>query len=318
MEEKNQFIKEIFQPIKKKIFQRQHVYSYFKKDLFSADLVDYQYFKKQNKGIKYLLTVIDIYSRYAWVIPLKSKTGVEVLKGFKSIKDIPKNLWVDEGGEFFNKDFMAFNAKNDINMYHTYSEIKGAFIERFNRTLKERIIKYMQFANTKTYINELPKIVEFYNNSKHSTTKETPFNVYYKDKIPQMMKPIKPKSSDDKFKVGDYVRINRIKKTFEKGYTNRWSKEVFKIVEKQEEPYPSMYKLQDMSDELLEGRFYAEEIIKTKVPNYKVFEKIIKRKKVDGKQMYLIQFDGYYLEKFHKLVDKKELERLKNLSKEVI
>ena len=317
MQEKKQYIKEIFKPIDNKIFQRQHVTAFFKNDLFSADLVDYQYFSKQNKGNNYLLTVIDIYSRYSWVIPIKSKTAKDVLDAFKSIGEIPKNLWVDEGKEFFNNEFKKFNEKNGINMYHTYSEIKGAFIERFNRTLKERIIKYMQIANTKVYINELPKIVDNYNNTKHSTTKQTPFNVYFKDAIPQTMKPIKP-ISNNKFKVGDYIRINRIKDLFEKGYTHRWSKEVFQITEVIEPPYPTMYRIKDMSDEEIKGKFYAEEISLTKVPNFKVFDKIIKRQKVRGKQMYLIQFDGYFQDKFHKLVNKTELERLKNLSKEVI
>ena len=314
LKEKAIFIKEIFKPIKKKIYQRQHVYAYFKKDLFSADLVDYQYHSKFNKGYNYLLNVIDIYSRYVWVIPLKTKTAVETLNAFKTINEIPKNLWVDEGKEFFNSEFMKFNEKNSINMYHTYSEIKGAFIERFNRTLKEKIIKYMEGRNTRTYINELPNIVKQYNHTKHSTTKQTPYDVYFNNKIPQTMKQIKPDSNN--LKVGDYVRINRIKDLFEKGYTHRWSKEVFKIIEIIAPPFPTMYKLQDMSDEIINGKFYLEELEKTAIPNFKVFEKVIKQKKVDGKQMYLIQFDGYYLPKFHKWVNKTELDRLKDLSKQ--
>ena len=155
MSEKEIFIKEIYKNVKKN-FQRQHIIAYSKNDLYSADLVDMSQYSKVNKGIHFLLTIIDVYSRYAWVVPLKNKTALEVLNSFKSINQIPKNLWVDEGKEFFNKDFKKFNEENNINMYHTYTEIKGAFIERFNRTLKERIIKFMDYEATTKYLDELP------------------------------------------------------------------------------------------------------------------------------------------------------------------
>ena len=90
LSDKEQFYKEIHKNIKKKTFQRQHVYAYENRDIFSADLVDYSMLSKTNKGVHFLLTVIDIYSRYAWVVPLKNKSGIEVFEAFESIKEIPK------------------------------------------------------------------------------------------------------------------------------------------------------------------------------------------------------------------------------------
>ena len=255
MNEKAILIKEIHKtPIKH--FQTQHVTAYFKNDLFSADLVDYSILSKQNKGIKFLLTVIDIYSRYVWVLPLKNKQSITVLDSFKSINEIPKNLFVDRGTEFYNKDFKAFNKINNINMYSTFSEIGGGHIERFNRTLKTNIAKYMDYESTKNYINELPKIVELYNNTKHSVTKQTPYNIYYKNAIPDYAKVIEAK--EPKYKVGDYVRISKNKRLFEKGYTSKFTKEVYKIVSLKFPPYPIVYELEDLSGEKIEGWFYEQ------------------------------------------------------------
>lgn len=308
MNEKLKANDEIFKPAIMN-FKRRHIYAYFNNDLFSADLVDYQKLSKYNKGYHFLLTVIDIYSRYAWVIPLKNKTKESVFEGFKSIEQTPKNLWVDEGGEFFNRIFEKYCKDNDINLYHTYSEIKGAFIERFNRTLKESISKYLEYNNTYTYINELEKIVEKYNKRIHSITKARPIDIYNGSKIPKQLQPIH--GTEPKFQVGDYVRISKIKNFFEKGYTPKWSKEVFKIVEIHKPPYPIMYSLVDLKDEEITGKFYEQEMLKTDLKDVKLFEKVIKQKKDGNGYLYYVKYQGYEDEKFNEWMTKDELTELR-------
>ena len=307
--EKEQFYKEIYKNVKAKKFQRQHVTAYSNKDLFSADLVDVSKYARFNKGNHFLLTIIDVYSRYAWVVPVKNKSALNVLEAFKSMNQIPKNLWVDEGKEFFNSSFKLFNIKNGINMYHTYSEIKGAFIERFNRTLKEKIEKYLDSNRTKVYIDELPAIVKKYNETKHSITKETPTDIYFGNSIPDQYKVIEEK--EGRFKVGDYVRLNRSKSLFEKGYTYRFTKEVYKIKEIHCPPYPIMYTIEDTLGEEIIGRFYDNEMELTQVPNFKVFEKVIKQKKEGNKMLYQIKYQEYDDPKFFQWVTKKQLDFIK-------
>ena len=110
-------------------------------EIWSADLVDMKQFSRKNNGFKFLLTVIDVYSKYAWIIPLKTKTGKEMINAFEKIIKVrqPEKLWTDVGKEFINKDFKQFLAKNNIEIYQTFNEGKAVVAERFNRTIKEKM-----------------------------------------------------------------------------------------------------------------------------------------------------------------------------------
>ncbi len=135
-----------------------------------------RHFEKQNNGYKYLLTVIDVFSKFAWAIPLKVKTGKQMIELFQNIfKDRkPKKLWTDAGKEFINKDFKNFLSDNEIELYQTYNEGKAVVIERFNRTLKEKMWKKFTETDNNKYLEILPKLVSNYNNIIHSTIKMTP------------------------------------------------------------------------------------------------------------------------------------------------
>ena len=114
-------------------------------EIWSADLIDMKKFSKYNKGYNYLLNVIDIFSKYAWSIPLKTKTGLEVTKAFKTIltnKNLPRKLWVDQGSEFYNQTFDKLLKNKFIKIYHNFNEGKAVIVERFNRTLKNIMFKY--------------------------------------------------------------------------------------------------------------------------------------------------------------------------------
>ena len=130
---------ELHKPIIRK-FNKRKVYSQFKDNIWGVDLGDMQSLSKKNKGIKYLLCAIDLYSKYAFVIPLKDKKGISILNAFdkitKQYNRKPNKIWVDQGGEFYNNIFKKWLSDNDIIMYSTYKEGKSVVTERFIRTLK--------------------------------------------------------------------------------------------------------------------------------------------------------------------------------------
>ena len=135
---------------------------------------------KFNKGIKYLLCVIDLFSRYAWVVPLKKKGDI-IVEGFQGILDKskrkPNKIWIDHGSEFYNNKFKNFLKENDIEMYSTFNEGKSVVAERFNQTLKNKIYKHMTTIGKNVYFNVLDDIVDESNNSIHSSIKMKPKDI---------------------------------------------------------------------------------------------------------------------------------------------
>ena len=190
-----------------------------------------QSLSRKNKGIKYLLCAIDLYSKYAFVIPLKDKKGISIFNAFnKIIKQSnrkPNKIWVDQGGEFYNNVFEKWLSDNDINMYSTYNEGKSVVAERFIRTLKNKLYKHMAATGKNVYYDVLDDVVNKYNKTKHSTIKMKPIDV----KNSKRVFIDEHNEKDIKFKVGDRVRISRYKNIFAKGYAPNWSSEIF-IVDK--------------------------------------------------------------------------------------
>ena len=135
----------------------------------------------QNKGIKYLLFAIDLYSKYAFVISLKDKKGISIANAFnKIIKQTgrkPNKIWVDQGSEFYNNDFKKWLSSNNIIMYSTYNEGKSVVAERFIRTLKNKLYKHMTATGKNVYYDVLDDVVNEYNNTKHNTIKMKPKDV---------------------------------------------------------------------------------------------------------------------------------------------
>ena len=149
-------------------------------ETWQGDLVEMQPYARENKGYRYMLTVIDVFSKYAWAVPVKSKSGVDVSAAMKSVlhqKRVPKNLHVDKGKEFYNKDFEALMKKYKINMYSTYSNLKASICERFNRTLKSRMWKEFSLQGNYKWLDILPDLMKSYNNTKHRTIGMKPKDV---------------------------------------------------------------------------------------------------------------------------------------------
>ena len=200
--------------------------STFKDNIWGADLADMELISRHNKEIRFLLFVIDIFSKYAWVVPLKDKRSVSIVTAFQSIlkqsNRKPNKMWVDKDSEFYNASFKKWLQDNDVVMYSTHNEGKSVVAERFIRTLKSKIYKYM----TSVSKNKLNHVVDEYNNTYHTTIKMKPIDVKDNTYI-NTDKEIHDKGP--KFKVGDYVRISKYKNIFAKGCTPNWSEEVFVI-----------------------------------------------------------------------------------------
>ena len=254
-------MEELHKPIRRKFKKRRVLVNGIDK-IWAADLVDMQAFTKFNRGVKYLLTVIDVFSKYGWLIPLKDKTGKSVASALKTIfkERKPGKMWVDKGKEFYNKD-----VKDLIELYSTENEEKSSVFERWIRMMKEKMWKYFTANSTNIYIDQLPDLVKQYNNTGHSSIMVTPVKASKKENELKVWRNLYPehleiRDINPKFSVGDKVRISKMKKTFEKGYTTRWTEEIFTIIEVKLTS-PVTYKIADLN---------AEEIrIPFMNPNYK-------------------------------------------------
>ena len=228
-----------------------------------ANLSDMELISKFNKGFRFLLCVIDIFSKYAWVVPLKDKKGVSIFNAFQKILDDskrkPNKIWVDKGSEFYNSSFKKWLKDNDIEMYSIHNEGKSVVAERFIKTLKTKIYKYMTSASTNVYINKLDDIVNEYKNTYHRAIKMKPVYVIG-NKYIDFGKEVNDKGP--KFKVGDHVRISKCKNIFAKGYTPNRSEEVF-VMKTVTNTVPWRYFVSDLSGEEIIETFYEKELQKT-------------------------------------------------------
>lgn len=257
-------------------------------DLWQADLVEMGDYSRYNKNYRYLLTVIDTFSKFAWAAPLKTKTALEVLKEMKEIFKlgrVPKNLQSDDGKEFFNQHFSKLMDEYKINHYSTYSRMKASIVERFNRTLKGMMWKEFSFNGSYHWLNIYKDLINAYNGKIHRTIKMPPIKVNSRNEkkllntVYSHMKIYKL----SKFNVGDYVRISKYKNIFEKGYTPNWTTEIFKI-KTVKNTYPTTYILEDYQGNPIKGGFYDEELTKTQFPDTYLVEKILKSK---GKKAFV-------------------------------
>ena len=181
----NLLAEELHKPVIKK-FNKRKVYSQFRDNIWGVDLADMQSLSKKNEGIKYLLCAIDLFSKCAFAVPLKDKKGISIVNAFNKIikqsNKKPNKIWVDQGSEFYNRDFKKWLSSNDIIMYSTFNEGKSVVAERFIRTLKNKFYKHMTATVKNVYYNVLDDIVNEYNNTKHNTIKMKPKDVKYDNK----------------------------------------------------------------------------------------------------------------------------------------
>lgn len=279
-------------------FRRRKVLAYGIGELMQCDLIDLSNLSRYNDGMKYILTAIDVFSKYAYAIPLKNKSAKTVLEAFKKLFKQTKfvvNLQTDSGTEFVNKLLSKYLKKNKIHHYTSHSETKASVVERFNRTLKSKLFRIFTHTNSYRYLDILKSVLKGYNSSYHRTIGYAPIEV-----TPKLEPIIFQKvfgytiKSDYKFKLGDRVRITKTKRTFRRGYLPNWTDQVF-VIYKRYSSDPPTYLLEDLKGSKVRGRFYEEElqkVLKTSHDFWRV-EKILKTRGVGRKKEYFVKWHGY-------------------------
>ena len=281
-------------------FRRNKVFVNGIDDQWQADLVDLQSLSRWNRGYKYLLTCIDILSKYAWVVPLKTKTGSELVKAFTMIFQQgrkPDKLQTDAGTEFKNKTFQAFLKQHHVHHFVTYNETKAQVVERFNRTLKQMMWRLFTTGSSYHYLDKINDIVNGnYNQTFHRSIKMKPSEVTVMNGQ-QVWRTTYGKQSSSvnyKFKVGDQVKISKHKRVFEKSYLPNWSKETFTVAQRVARD-PPVYKLKEHDGELIKGTFYESELQKVVELKDHLFrvEKVLRRRGKGGQAEVLVHWKGW-------------------------
>ena len=278
-------------------------------DQWQCDLADMSSKSEYNDGHTFILTCIDCFSKYAWAIPIMDKRADSIIEALMIILKIgrkPKRLQTDKGTEFLNGKVQAFLREHGIQLFTTQSDKKASIVERFNRTMKGRTYKYFTAKNTYRYVDVLQSLVDGYNNTYHRSIKMKPIAVRKRHEMlirqrlygqrPKRGKVIKPvdrraRKKTYKYMVGDLVRIIKKRLTFARGYLPNWSEEIFIVYNRKNFKEPFYY-LRDFNGEDIKGGFYEKELQLVQDSGEYRIEKVLRRKRVNGKQLHLVQWKG--------------------------
>ena len=295
-----------------KKFKRRAILSPKPRVIMAADLADMKVLAPFNHGVKYILVCVDAFSRYAKCLPLTRKDANSMVSAMKKVleeeNDIFKGvsrLFVDRGKEFYNRQLQSYLESKRIKTYSVYSqETKSAIAERFIRTLKARLYRYMTAHNTLEYVSALGDVVESYNHSRHSVLGKTPAKVHALRKPDQLIKQFKKMhykskenvrdSTSRQLNIGDHVRLVGAERSskFSRGFNIQNTEEIFKIDAVDHRQYPVAYIIKDLSNQPIQGLFYREELVKVQLPE--VFPIIIKKSRiVNGRKQFYVSWLGY-------------------------
>ena len=285
---------------------------------WEADLIDVQKLKRENKGTNYLLTVVDVFSKYAWVLPIKQKTGPQVAQAlatlFKTSKRTPQKLQTDDGKEFYNKHVTKVLKDNDVHHFSTSGDTKASVVERFNRTFKQRLYRYMTTYNTPKYLATLQALMDGYNASFHRSIGMAPQDVDQsnaREVWERLYGHMKKKKKKAAFKVGDRVRLNEKHRPFKKGYLPGWTEEVFLVTKVTLDGNVPVYGISEWDDTPIKGTFYPQDLQKVTVTDDDLFriDSVIRRKK----DKVLVRWKGWPA-KYDSWIPKKDLVNLQSSS----
>ena len=302
-------------PIRRK-FRTNKYKVYTINEQFQADLADVNALEKDNDGFKYILTCIDIFSKYAWAIPLKDKTGSSVKTALEKIFEerTPEKIQTDQGKEFENTQCkMLFNKLGIKHFNALSSDTKCAVVERFNRTLKNKMWRYFTHKNTRRYVDVLDDLIHSYNNTWHSVIRMKPALVTeknVKEVWHTLNSPEKKRKEIRKYKfsIGDHVRISKARRVFKRGYKQGWSEEIFKVY-KQLPRQPPVYEIQDLNGETIKGVFYEPELQKVTEPKVFIIETVIRSVGKGTKRKHYVKWKGYPTE-FNSWVPDSDIQHL--------
>jgi hypothetical protein len=279
-------------------------------DQFDADLADLQNLSESNNRVRFLLVVIDVFSRFVWVEPLRNKKNTSVEVAFERIfarGRVPRRLRTDNGKEFTGNLIDDYYNRKNITHFVSFNEVKANYAERAIKTLKSKISRYMTHMQTARYINVLQDLVHSYNNTVHSSVKMAPSEVNRNNEVPLWWMQYRP---DDKYpppqipfklREGDNVRIPKLGNIFSREYDMRWTGEIFVIVERFRRDNINMYRVEDREGGPVHGTFYEAELQRV-LPNtgtedgtnqWRVEEIVNRRRAPDGTMQALVSFRGW-------------------------
>ena len=276
-------------------------------ELWQMDLIEMIPYHTINDGNKYILACIDVFSRFVRALPVKSKNGVEISEAIEEIikesDKPPRNIQTDQGKEFYNVNVQNLFKKYTINHYTVNSQFKAPIIERFIRTLREKLTRWFTYKGNKKWVEVLPSLVLSYNNSRHrgiynnipaNITEENEFELWLKKEHElreRLMRNEKP------IKEGDYVRISKIAVStpWIKNFDQNWSDEIFRVQEIDTTVKPHMYTLEDWGGKKIQGKFYRIELqyIGDERPEVHRIEKILDERGDGIHKQYLVKWHGY-------------------------
>jgi L-rhamnose mutarotase len=274
-------------------------------DLWQMDLMEMIPYARVNKNYKYILTCIDVFTRFARAIPLKTKSANDVMMALDNEllrQQQPIKIQTDLGKEFYNKQVAQLLKSKGIKHYTVHSQFKAALVERFNRTLRDKLKRYFTHQGTKIWYDILPKIIETYNATAHSGIFDMrPIDINKENEMQIWLmqhSSSKPSKAKPKLKINDYVRISRISASpFVKNFDQNWSEEVFQISEIDTRANPTMYGIKDVENNRIEGKFYEPELQKlAKKPEIYRIEGILAERGGGGgggEKQYLVKWYGY-------------------------
>lgn len=298
---------------------------------YDMDLADFSSVSKSNDNFKYLLVVIDVFSKKVWVECLKSKTAtamVAALGALFKVADPPARARSDNGGEFVSKEVSKFFKKQGILHFTTDNEPKANFSERMIKNLRSKIARYTTWKQSFRYIDVLPDIVRAYNNTFHSSiqmapnqvTKENQRAVWWLLYAPSFRRVRTSRRQQHrqhqqqqlkiyKFNIGDYVRLSLLKRTFMREYDEKWSGEVFKIASRSRRDGINIYRVQDYYDDPVRGRFYEQELQGVRVTPDTMWKisKIIKSRQRKGHEREHLVSWLHWPKRFNSWVKSSEL-----------
>jgi hypothetical protein len=296
---------------------------------WDMDLADMANVAKENKGVRFLLVMIDIFSRFLWVRPLQSKKGEEVAKAIRDIFQEgrqPTMVRSDQGMEFCAKVVQTMLGEAGVQHWVTQNQVKANYAERVIKTIKSKIFRYMLEQGNHRYIDHLQDFVISYNASKHRSLGRPPQDVktdnesevrldQYLLKHPikkeiktEKKKRKRKKKSPYKYKIGNEVRLSYTRSLFDREYQQKWTGEVFKVRGRYMRDGIPVYQLEDLMADPIEGTMYSEELQPVHIDENTVYriDKVLRHRNRGGRKEVLVRWLGWP-DKFNTWIEASEV-----------
>lgn len=283
-------------------------YVYRKRQLIQLDITYFEHpaYVRASGGYPYLLTCIDVFTKYVWCYPIKDKSAATIVKCmqqlFTELETLPELISTDRGTEFKNRLFENLLRERGVRQHYATSDRKCAVVERFNLTIQQLVYKLMDYHNTTNWVSVLPQALKIYLNRVHTTTKFSPIDGEKEENHAAIRETLETKYKEaeenrvkPKFKVGDHVRIWVHRGKFKRGYTQNYTDEYFKVKEVLDNLPQPRYILEDLLGEEVDFILFQNELVGYTPKEGEEFriEKIVARRTRNGRRECLVKWIGW-------------------------